>query len=230
MSGSTQLPIAAAEELQWLQRLSSRDAQIAEDAWTEFLHAYVRVVMQVISACERDSENRHECFVYACEQLCRNRFHRLRQFQPEGPATFSTWLRAVVRNLCVDWQRKAGRHRVVVDLYVRSHALRSAEVEPAQENDAAEQLADPSPDPEGLAVKREELLTLGSGLRLLTSKQQLALRLRFRQELTLQEIARVLNLKNAQAADRFVQETIALLRRTVDSRPNFPGKTNPASV
>jgi len=39
-----------------------------------------------------------------------------------------------------------------------------------------------------------------------------------------------LNLKNAQAADRFVQETIALLRRTVDSRPNFPGKTNPASV
>jgi len=230
MFGSTQRPIAAAERLQWLQCLSSRDAQIAEDAWTEFLHAYARIVVQVISVCERDSENRHECFVYACEQLCRNQFHRLRQFQPGGPATFSTWLRAVVRNLCIDWQRRAARHRLVIDPYLGSHAAKPADVEPAGENDPAEELADPSPDPESLAVKREEILTLGSGLRFLTAQQQLALRLRFQQELTLLEIARILNLKNAQAADRFLQETIALLRRTVNPRANFHGKTNPASV
>ena len=61
---------------------------------------------------ERDSDFVPDCFQFVCEGLSANSFRRLRRFRPEGPAVFSTWLRAVVRNLCLDWRRRQfGRHR-----------------------------------------------------------------------------------------------------------------------
>jgi RNA polymerase sigma factor (sigma-70 family) len=241
MLASTPRRSAVAEPLDWLERLKAVDQQVAQQAWTEFLHGYARILLQVISVCERDSENRHECFVYACEQLCRNRFHRLRQFRVGGPASFVTWLRAVVRNLCVDWQRKQirGIRHTAIPADVGHAPLFSVidapphvseSTDPRNEDCAAGQVRDSSPDPEMMAAKREEILALGSGLRSLTSEQRLALRLRYQQELTFQEIACVLGLKNAQAADRFLHETITLLQQKLNPRLNFHGKTKRASV
>ena len=98
-----------------LERLDSEDAQ-SEDApaaWAEFLAAYSPLILQVARLLETDSDDVSAAFLFACEQLSRDRCRRLRRFQPDGPASFSTWLRAVVRNLCLDWRRKKlGRHRV----------------------------------------------------------------------------------------------------------------------
>ncbi len=93
-----------------LRRLGSR---ASEQAWEEFLEACSPLVLQVIRFFERDPDPVADCFLFVCEQLRANRFRRLRRFRPEGPACFSTWLRAVVRNLCLDWHRReSGRHRV----------------------------------------------------------------------------------------------------------------------
>ena len=83
-----------------------------QDAWAEFLEEYANPIYQVIRHFESDPDHAADCFQFVCEQLIDNRSKRLRKFKGEGPATFTTWLRAIVRNLCVDWHRKRfGRHR-----------------------------------------------------------------------------------------------------------------------
>jgi RNA polymerase sigma factor (sigma-70 family) len=93
-----------------LRRLGSR---APEPAWEELLEACSPLMLQVVQLFERDPDPVGDCFLFVCEQLHARKFHRLRRFRPGGPASFSTWLRAVVRNLCLDWHRRErGRHRV----------------------------------------------------------------------------------------------------------------------
>jgi len=93
-----------------LEQLGRGDAQ---EAWSEFLEAYSPVILQIVQLFEREPDHLSDCFLFVCEHLNQNQFRRLRRFKPEGPARFATWLRVVVRNLCLDWRRKQfGRHRV----------------------------------------------------------------------------------------------------------------------
>src|SRR6058998_476654 len=93
-----------------LQAFRSRRDQ---DAWAEFLRLYSPVILQVTQLSTRDHDDAADCFVFACEQLSRDNFRRLLQFRPEGPASFTTWLKVVVRNLYFDWHRKKfGRRRI----------------------------------------------------------------------------------------------------------------------
>lgn len=71
---------------------------------------------------------------------------------------------------------------------------------------------------------------LGRSLRRLSDRERLALALRFEQNLTLQEIARLTGLKNPQAVDRLLQEAIGRLRQFLTSPRNVYGKTHSASV
>lgn len=93
-----------------LHGLGSRDPQ---PAWTTFLETYSAIISQVVRWSERNPDESADCFVYVCEQLSRNQFRRLRRFHLDGRASFPTWLRAVVRNLCLDWHRRRfGRYRI----------------------------------------------------------------------------------------------------------------------
>jgi RNA polymerase sigma factor (sigma-70 family) len=93
-----------------LHELGSRSPRAA---WADFLESYSSLILQVVRLFERDTDQIAECFLYVCQELSRHRFRRLRRFHPEGLASFSAWLRAVVRNLCCDWYRREfGRHRV----------------------------------------------------------------------------------------------------------------------
>ena len=93
-----------------LRQLRSRDPR---DGWAAFLDAYSPLLLDTVRLFERDEDAIGDCYLFACEQLRRNRFRRLLRFRTEGPASFRTWLRAVCRNFCVDWHRQEfGRHRV----------------------------------------------------------------------------------------------------------------------
>src|SRR6476660_6017414 len=83
-----------------------------QDAWAEFLSEYSTLIYQVVRHFEADPDNAADCFQFVCEQLIDRRSARLKKFRGNGPATFATWLRAIVRNLCIDWHRKQfGRRR-----------------------------------------------------------------------------------------------------------------------
>jgi len=93
-----------------LQQLRSSRPQVA---WAQFLQDYSGLILQVIRLSERDPDQISDCYVFTCDQLSRNGFRRLCQFEANGAATFATWLRAVVRRLFIDWRRKEfGRYRI----------------------------------------------------------------------------------------------------------------------
>jgi len=253
-----------------LQQLRSGDPH---EGWTEFLEAYSSLIFQVARHFERDLDRASDCFQFVCEKLSEDQFRRLLRFKPRGPASFSTWLRAVVRNLCLDWHRQEfGRHRpfrsisrlstfdqeVFKHVYERGASatetlrllqsrfpgvapervaesrdrieqqltadqrwrlgIRSARRAQAvgtavQEAEAAPiEIADPRPNPEALAIMGERRGALARALDRLSKRERLLMRLRFEQELTLDQIARLLNLGNAQRADRQIRMILSRLR------------------
>jgi RNA polymerase sigma factor (sigma-70 family) len=93
-----------------LCQLGSRQAS---EAWAEFLQMYSPLILRIVRLFERDPDHVSDCFLFVCERLSQKQFRRLRRFHAKGKATFPTWLRAVVRNLCMDWHRhEFGRERV----------------------------------------------------------------------------------------------------------------------
>ena len=94
---------------EWLPALLAR---AYDRAWDEFLDEYAALVLQIVHLFERDPDRVDDCFVFVCEQLKKNDLRRIRRFDENGSASFPTWLRAVVRNLCLDWRRsRFGRPR-----------------------------------------------------------------------------------------------------------------------
>jgi len=88
-------------------------ARGSDDLWREFLDAHAPLVLQVVHLFERDADEIEDCFLYVCERLRRDDLRRIRKFRAEGAASFPTWLRAVVRRLCLDWRRhRDGRFRL----------------------------------------------------------------------------------------------------------------------
>lgn len=93
-----------------LNRLRSDEA---ETAWRWFLSSYSQLLYGIIRVFAKDADEAGECFLFVCEKLADKNYRRLQSFEPNGSARFSTWLRAVVRNLCMDWMRsRFGRKQI----------------------------------------------------------------------------------------------------------------------
>ena len=272
-------------------RLENDDREIAEilnglasaeprDAWNRFLTDYSPLLLQVIRQFVRESDAAGDCFVFVCEQLHRGAFLRLRRFQPNGKAKFTTWLRVVARNLCLDWRRhESGRQQplraieqldpldravfqlvhqkglstedCLVQLRASDSRLTMALIEsslsrienaltPRQrwllqmrrprigsiDNElnedgqpAGEQISDPAPNPETLYAREEERAALGRAVARLSASDRLLLELRYDQELTLSEIARLMGRTDAQRVDRRLRGILEELRKEIPSQP-----------
>ncbi|NJD32316.1 MAG: sigma-70 family RNA polymerase sigma factor [Gammaproteobacteria bacterium] len=252
-----------------LERLSSGRG---DAAWTEFLAGYSSVVVHVIRRCGVDADQADECFLHVCEALSDGGFRRLRSFRTDGPASFKTWLMAVVANLCIDWKRREnGRVRpfrsvsrlpdlegqVYRCIFERRmtrtqclHALRprfpglteagvaeinarlfqlltpqqrwqltvrtpsltpvTYPVSPEDESPAW-QLAEPGPGPDELAEESQEQGKLQQALAKLSADQRLLLRMRYEQNLSLAEIARLTGQADPFRANRRVQAALDAL-------------------
>ena len=92
-----------------LAQLRSRDRS---EAWKKFLEVYSPVIMHIAGQYEYRRGGRNDCYLFICEKLSKNDFCRLLSYQPEGSASFRSWLNVVIANLCIDWRRhKQGRPR-----------------------------------------------------------------------------------------------------------------------
>ena len=268
-----------------LSAVSSLDRQ---SAWSSFLDRYSGLIYHVVLSFDRDPDRSGNCYVFVCEQLAANDFRRLRRFKLAGAASFSTWLCAVARNLCLDWHRKEhGRYRVFGSVAQRGAAdqilfqlvfrqglsaeeareelsrrrmgLSFAEVDEriselrrcvssrqlwllssghavvdsvdsAEEGTRALEPADTAPDPEALTVLRETHAQVSAALGSLSDSDRLLIRLRYQEGLTLQQVARLVGLKDAQTADRRLRDIIEHLRQLLGVGEFVPGKIKPASV
>lgn len=85
---------------------------MAGEAWAQFLRNHTPTIVSVARQYQRDKQHLHDCYLYVCEKLVDNEFRRLRAWERKKNVRFSSWLRAVVANLCVDWHRSEfGRRR-----------------------------------------------------------------------------------------------------------------------
>ncbi|PWT94344.1 MAG: hypothetical protein C5B55_02910 [Blastocatellia bacterium] len=261
------------EEL--LQELSSHNPEVA---WGQFLSDYSNLIYNVIRHFESDADNAADVFQFVCERLIENRAKRLRKFKGEGTASFATWLRAVVRNLCIDWHRKQSgrirqfrsisrlsifdqevfravyenatppdecvsllaaqfpnttltrieesRARIDQSLTVNQRWLLSKRATYASAGDVTSldqsdgstlALEDSQPDPETRAIDNEQRRNLQRALRQLKPDERLLIRLRFEEGLTLEKVADLLDLGNAQRADRLIKDILAQLAKLIAS-------------
>jgi RNA polymerase sigma factor (sigma-70 family) len=268
-----------------LSALSSAERQ---SAWCAFLDRYSNLIYHGVRSFDRDPDRSGNCFLFICEQLSANDFCRLRKFDLAGRASFSTWLCAVVRNLCLDWHRKEhGRHRVFGSLARRSamdqllfeivfrrglsteeareelshrgfelsfaaveericeirRCLSSRQlwllssgktmldsIDGEEEGTSAVEPADPAPDPESLVTLRETNRHVSVALASLADSDRLLIRLRYQEGLTLQQVAKLVGLKDAQTADRRLRDIIDHLRQALGIQHLVRGKSKPVSV
>jgi len=81
-------------------------------AWQQFLDVYSPTIKHIATQYGYDRERLSDCYVFICEGLSDNNFRRLLSYQPEGSASFRSWLKVVIANLCIDWHRQQhGRSR-----------------------------------------------------------------------------------------------------------------------
>jgi RNA polymerase sigma factor (sigma-70 family) len=238
----------------------------ADRAWRSFLTAYSDLIYGVIRTFTRDADDAGDCFLFVCEKLSDKKYRRLRAFTPNGPARFSTWLRAVVRNLCLDWHRaRFGRpqlfrsvaalgvieQQIFTLLFHRRLSTQEAwgefeRVCPGVAYDEFESKAEKlrglltsrqlwllstaNTTHESLAGLQETHLAVGKALESLHSSERLLLRLRFSEGLALQQIAKLVGLKDAQTADRRIRNALELVRQELGLPKFLAGKPGPASV
>ena len=102
-------------------------------------------------------------------------------YQPK--AKFTTWIYRITANLCIN-ELKSSRRRKLFQF------LRFGE---DQENTIEEVLVDASPSPEDLLLSREQSRRISDALQSLPANQRVALVLRRYDNLSYQEIAKILN-------------------------------------
>ena len=79
-------------------------AKASPQAWADFLEHFSPLILQVARQFWYREGDLADCYLFVCKELHKNGYHRLRGFR-QGRARFETWLRAVVRNLSLDWRR-----------------------------------------------------------------------------------------------------------------------------
>ena len=255
--------------IELLERLSSTRG---DAAWDEFLSGYSSVMVHVIRRCGVAHDRADDCFLDICEALSDGGFRRLRSFRPDGPASFKTWLMAVVANLCIDWiRREHGRvrsfrsvsrlpeldrqvYRCIFErrmsrtqclhallprfpgltesrvaeinarlfqlltpqqrwqLTVRTPTLAPVTYPVSPEDDGpAWQLAQPGPGPDELAEESQQQRRLRQALAALPAEQRLLLRLRYEQNLSLAEVARLTGQPDPFRVNRRIQAALDAL-------------------
>ena len=246
-----------------------------ESSWDRFLRDYSPHILHVAHRYENDASSVTDCYLFVCEKLSDNDFSRLLKFKPVGPAKFSTWLTAVVANLCIDWRRKrygrrravrvvqqlpdleqdvfhclyesgmtrtecmhALRHRYggitdrdIAKINSRIHSLLSSkqrwqlaarkgeeislsetnpEVQPGNEP------TDPGPEVASLVQSEQDRERLAEAMAQLSPDERLILRLRYEQDLTLEEVARLMNFGDPYRARRQIEAAVATLVAYMD--------------
>jgi RNA polymerase sigma factor (sigma-70 family) len=222
--------------------------------------------MHIVSRSEYQREQLNDCYLFICEKLSENNFHRLVSYKPEGSASFRSWLRVVVTNLCIDWRRQEqGRERpfaaiaqlsqieqlafkykfqrrmnlqacletmqmqfpdltemqlasaisrVNTSLTPSQHWLLSAKyaetvsTDSTESDQAAQQLGDPGPEPDIAAALAQASEQLKAGLDKLAPRQRLLLKLRYQQDLSLKEVARLMRIGDPFRARRQIQAAL----------------------
>ena len=195
---------------------SATDA--VDAAWRAFVAEQTRLLLHVARSVSTNHDDAMDAYTFVLEQLRADDFRRLREFAADPRSKLSTWLVVVARRLCLDlYRRRYGRNRGSESNARRvvRRRLRDLVTEDLD-------FYDPPATHSGggdLAVRQAELhLALDDALMTLEPQDRLLLRLRFDDDLSAQEIARLLDFPSPFHVYRRVNAMLAQLRRILEHR------------
>jgi len=191
-----------------------------ETAWAEFLAVYSGTLLHVCRSVAHDRDLAMDAYAFVIEALRADDCRRLQAYVPEPNIRFTSWLIVVTRRLVLDFVRQ------------RYGRPRSTDVEHRQEQETRRRLEDlicDEIDPDDLApesegdadamLRRRELLEhLHNALNQLSASDQLLLALRFDDDRTVSDIARILGLPSIFHVYRRLKAVLSGLRARLRDR------------
>jgi len=194
--------------------LAAPDARGRESAWAAFLEQYSGLILHVARSRNRDHDAIMSCYEFVVDQCRRDDHARLRRYVSDGHGKFATWLLVVVRRLCVDHHRQ--RYGRLQGTNGERHTERRLLTDLVGDAVGLELLADPESSDDGV-LRDERSALLSRALERLTPSDRLILRLRFDDELSVPEIARLLKAPSPFVMYRRLDHTLATLRRALEA-------------
>src|SRR6478672_1059950 len=88
-----------------LSRLLHADTQDRETAWEDLIGRHTRLLLATSRSFGGDNDAVMERYAYILGKLREDEFRRLRTFNQNAGATFSTWLTVTARRVCLDLHR-----------------------------------------------------------------------------------------------------------------------------
>ena len=207
---------------QLAELLRTADGDTRAAAWDELISDHTRLLLAVARSFGGGHDDAMDRYSYMLEKLRDGDFHRLRSFQPDRGASFSTWLTVAARRLCLDFHRaRYGRLRVVdePDGSASDRSVRRTLADALAVELDIEHLVDAGALPaDALAVRRERDAGLRAALHTLSGRERYLLALRFHENLSASRIARVLGLSTPFHAYRQLNRVLARLRVALETR------------
>jgi RNA polymerase sigma factor (sigma-70 family) len=199
--------------------LAAPSEQGRDEAWAAFVRAYTTAILRVARSLGGDADSVMDRYAYVLVHLREDDCRRLRAYVRPGAGEFALWLTVVVRRLCLDhYRERYGRERGSKTGAPSDRAGRRRLVDLVAERTDPELLASPSRDrPDAELARAERLRGLGAAMDGLSPADRLLLRLRFGEEATAREIARLMRFPTVFHVYRRLDRLMKDLRRALDA-------------
>jgi RNA polymerase sigma factor (sigma-70 family) len=192
-------------------------------AWAAFVERYSRILLHAVHAHAQSYDDAMDKYAYVLEELQKADFARLRKFAGDGRSRLSTWLVVVARRLCDDYRRlRYGRLRAGDGPQGKKarerHDLRRRLVDMVA-SDFDIDLVPDGEEPVGeRALRSRELeAALKEAISELSSKDQLMIKLRFYEEMSLKELAAFTDSPSQFHVHRRLKGALDQIRRRLES-------------
>jgi len=203
--------------------LSARANAERDRAWDAFLDRYSRLLLLISREYGRAHDDAMDHYAAMLEGLREDDFRRLRVWTRDRRSALTTWLGVIARRICLDeLRRRYGRTRngspeEAVERRTRRRLADLVTQELIPDLDAADTLGTTA-EPE-LALRRAELREcLEQCVTALPPDDQLLLTLRFRDECSAADIARILRFPTAFHVYRRLGRLASELRQAMRQR------------
>ena len=193
------------------------DERAREQAWADFLAERSDLLLRVARLMGGDEDAVMNRYAFILDALSRDDYRRLRAYA--GKSSFDTWLVVVARRLCLDeYRQRYGRAQSDNEAPAARRAARRQLSDLVSGELGLEDMLASSDTRADVALEREEWQsTLEAALATLETQDRVILRLRFEDEVSVPEIARLLRLGSPFALYRRIDRILAGLRTALEA-------------
>lgn len=188
-------------------------------AWADFLAKSSDMLLRVARAMGGDDDAVMNRYAFILDALSRDDYRRLRAYVNDGKSSFDTWLAVVARRLCLDeYRHRYGRAQSDGEAPAARRAARRVLTDlVGSELGLDEVIPTAGATPDAALEQREWRATLDAALARLDTQDRVILRLRFEDDVSIPEIARLLRLGSPFALYRRLNRILAGLRKTLEA-------------